>query len=289
MTDVRTRASEILAEHPEWYHSIELAPGLVTPGQAPLEVWEAELRRLRLPDLAGKSVLDIGAYDGFFSFAAERSGAAKVVALDHYVWSCDMAGYMRDWRESQRTGSKLPPPHESRHWQPAALPGRRPFDAVRALFGSRVEPAVGDFMTMDLSALGRFDVILFLGVLYHLEDPLGALRRLARLIAPGGLVVIETEAVEIPCLRDVAACEFFPGRELNNDPTNWWAPNRRALAGMCEAAGFRNVTVLPASPRTSASSRLRGAFKSALMNVPWSNRRFRYRLALQAHAEDVAR
>ena len=77
MTDVRTRAQQILDEHPEWYHSIELAPGLVTPGRTSLAEWQAQLDRLRLPDLAGKSVLDIGAYDGFFSFAAERRGAAR--------------------------------------------------------------------------------------------------------------------------------------------------------------------------------------------------------------------
>ncbi len=282
MTDVRTRAQQILAEHPEWYHSIELAPGLVTPGRTSHAEWQAQLERLRLPDLTGKSVLDIGAYDGFFSFAAERRGAARVVALDHYVWSCDMAGYMRDWRESRRTGVELPPPHASRHWSPDTLPGRRPFDAVRALVGSRVEPIVGDFMTVDPDVLGRFDVVLFLGVLYHLEDPLGALRRIAGLTAPGGLAVIETEAVEIPSLRGIAACELFPGRELNNDPTNWWAPNERALTGMCRAAGFKDVTVLPPLPRLTAGAKLRGMARDAMLALPWSNHRFRYRLAVHA-------
>ena len=77
------RAEAVLKDCPEWYHTIELAPGVFTPGRAPIEYYEASLRALRLPDSHGKSVLDIGAYDGFFSFAAERLGAARVVALDH--------------------------------------------------------------------------------------------------------------------------------------------------------------------------------------------------------------
>src|ERR1700734_2144728 len=110
---LQARAKHVLQNCPEWYHSIELAPGVVTPGRAPLSTWEKTVHDLHLPDLRGKSVLDIGAYDGFFSFAAERLGASRVVALDHYVWSTDMAEYLKDWRESQRTGAPLPAPHES--------------------------------------------------------------------------------------------------------------------------------------------------------------------------------
>jgi tRNA (mo5U34)-methyltransferase len=251
----REQAEAVLRACPEWYHSIELAPGIVTPGRAPLEHWEAALRSLQLPDLHGKSVLDIGAYDGFFSFAVERLGAARVVALDHYVWSADMAAYLRDWRESQRTGAALPSIHESRHWQPDTMPGRRAFDAAREILGSKVEVVVGDFMTMDLGDLGRFDVVLFLGVLYHMENPLGAMRRVASVTAPDGLAVIETEAMEIPGFEERALCEFFPGTELNNDPSNWWAPNAKALAGLCNAAGFRDVNILAPRPKAERCGR----------------------------------
>jgi tRNA (mo5U34)-methyltransferase len=244
MNELQERAAHVIKECPEWYHSIELAPGVVTPGRAPLETWERELRNLQLPDLRGKSVLDVGAYDGFFSFAAERLGASRVVSLDHYVWFADMATYMRDWRESRRTGAPIPAPHESHHWRPQELPGRRPFDAAHAFLGSRAEPVVGDFMTMDLTPLGQFDVVLLLGMLYHLEEPLRAARRLATLTAPGGMAVIETEAMEVAGLGEAAFCEFFPGTELNNDASNWWAPNGKALEGLCRAAGFREVTLL---------------------------------------------
>jgi tRNA (mo5U34)-methyltransferase len=117
------RAEDVIRSCPEWYHSIELAPDVFTPGRAPAAVWKEELGKLRLPDLRGKSVLDIGAYDGFFSFAAERLGASRVASLDHYVWFTDMSGYMKDWRESRHTGTPIPPPHESYHWRPNDLPG----------------------------------------------------------------------------------------------------------------------------------------------------------------------
>src|SRR5579864_629924 len=89
---------------PEWYHSIELAPGVITPGRVSSEVLADRWRALRLPDLRGKSVLDVGAYDGFYSFSAEAAGAARVVALDHYVWAADMAAYMAEWRQTREHG-----------------------------------------------------------------------------------------------------------------------------------------------------------------------------------------
>jgi len=287
MTDLQEQAREVIKTNPEWYHSIELAPGVITPGRAPLERWQQQLRDLRLPDLRGKSVLDIGAYDGFFSFAAERLGAARVVALDHYVWSADMAAYMKEWCESSRSGAVLPPPHQSRHWRPEELPGRRPFDAARTLLRSRAEPVVGDFMTMDLNPLGHFDLVLFLGVLYHLEEQLSAMRRVASLTAPGGLAVIETEAVEVPGLEQTAFYEFFPGAELNNDPSNWWAPNGKALEGLCKASGFQDVKLLA---RPSSRALRRSSLKHWLRRATGRNEsrvhgwlpKFRYRAI--AHA-----
>jgi len=233
----------ILSECPEWFHSIDLGSNLITPGRKSLKVLEGELRQLKLPDLNGKSVLDIGAYDGFFSFAAERLGASRVVALDHYIWSTDMAGYMTDWRKTNQTGEPLPSPHESRHWKPETLPGRKPFDLARSALDSKVEPVVDDFVTMSTTQLNRFDVVLFLGVLYHMENPLSVLKKVRDVTAANGLAVIETEAMEIPGSGRRHFCEFFPGKELNNDPSNWWSPNAAALEGLCRAAGFREVVV----------------------------------------------
>jgi len=251
MTRQEEFAQSALRECPTWFHSIELAPGVVTPGRKSADTLQRELHSIQLPNLLGKSVLDIGAYDGFFSFAAERLGGARVVALDHYIWSADMVAYTKEWEESRRTGKALPPPHLSTHWHPESLPGRRPFDLAHQALRSKVEPVVGDFMTTETDMLGQFDVVLFLGVLYHMEEPLTTLRRLASFTAPGGLAVIETAAVDVPMLRDSAFFEFYPGSELNNDPSNWWSPNAKALEGLCRAAGFRQVNLLTKRPTLS--------------------------------------
>jgi tRNA (mo5U34)-methyltransferase len=278
-----TTADDVLSRHPEWYHSIELAPGKVTPGRAALSVWQDALRSLHLPPLAGRSVLDIGAYDGFFSFAAEQRGAARVVALDHYTWSTDMVAYMQQWREARAAGRKLPSPHLTSHWRPADLPGKAPFDAARAALGSQVESVVGDFMTIADSRVGAFDVVLFLGVLYHLEEPLSAMRRVFNFTAPGGLCVIETEAMEIPGSGERAFCEFFPGDELNNDASNWWVPNLAALSGLCRAAGFSSVTAMPMRWPLNPVRRLGRQAKNTLARVPFVGIPRRYRLVVHAH------
>jgi SAM-dependent methyltransferase len=153
-----------------------------------------------------------------------------------------------EWRRTLRDGHLIPAKHESRYWHPDTLPGKHPFDLAHAARNSRVTAVVGDFMAMELAPLGQFDVVLFLGVLYHLTDALGALRRVARVTAPDGLAIIETEAMEAVGLHDRAYCEFFPGEELNHDASNWWAPNATALDGLCHAAGFQEVTILRRGP-----------------------------------------
>src|SRR6266568_391577 len=68
----------------KWYHSIDLGNGIITPGQ---DKSAKKLSRLGFPDsLAGKTVLDIGAWNGFFSFEAERRGAKRVLATDSFAW-----------------------------------------------------------------------------------------------------------------------------------------------------------------------------------------------------------
>jgi tRNA (mo5U34)-methyltransferase len=261
--EIQRRAAEIINACPQWYHSIELAPGVITPGVAPLAVWNGTLRTLALPDLHGKSVLDIGAYDGFFSFAVERLGAARVVALDEYVWATDMVAYMEDWRKARAAGTVVPAPRNSQHWHPAELPGKRPFDAAREILGSKVDSVVGNFMTIDAMKLGKFDVVLFLGVLYHMEDPLAAIRRVATFLAPGGFLGIETEAIDVPGAPDAAFFEFFPGNELNNDAANWWAPNMKALEGLTRAAGLQNFSIGAGPPPLSRMARLQAKIRQS--------------------------
>jgi tRNA (mo5U34)-methyltransferase len=224
---------------PVWWHSIDLGHGVVTPGHKTPDCHRQELEILRLPNLCGKSVLDVGAWDGFYSFEAERRGASRVVALDHFVWivnPLEPGGHLR-----LLALEKMPAGHRLEE-TPQALPGKRGFDTARQALGSKVEVVVDDFMSMDLGRLGTFDVVFFLGVLYHMKDPFRALRRLASLTRE--VAIVETAAIAVPGKENAALCEFYETGELNGDPTNWWAPNARALAGMIRAAGFRAVDII---------------------------------------------
>jgi tRNA (mo5U34)-methyltransferase len=219
-----------VAAVPFWYHSIELGNGVVTPGVKTRAGMDAHVDALALPDLRGKTVLDIGAWDGYFSFDAERRGASRVVALDHFVW------------EARLGPGGVPSPDDPAGWDRQGLPGKAGFDLAHEVLGSSVEARVGDFMEIDLAELGRFDVVIFSGVLYHLEEPLRALRRLSALTAE--LAIIETAAVHVGEHPKAALVEFYPGAELNDDAGNWWAPSANALVGMCAAAGFAHTDVI---------------------------------------------
>ncbi|MGI9100111.1 MAG: methyltransferase domain-containing protein [Solirubrobacteraceae bacterium] len=236
----RRRLQEQVDAVPFWFHSIDLGGGVVTPGHKSPDELARELDALALPDLRGKSVLDIGGWDGFFAFEAERRGAARVGVVDHYMWAMDAPGQQAYWRRCMDEGVAPRPYHETEFWHPDTLPGKRGFDLAREVLGSAVEAFAVDFMDCDLGALlGRWDVVLYLGVLYHMEDPLRALRRVAAVTRE--LAVVETEAVVIPGFEHEAIWRFFPGAELNGDVSNWWAPNLAALGGALTAAGFASV------------------------------------------------
>lgn len=203
----------LIASVPHWYHRIEVAPGVVTPGghDSP-----AALALLPLPeDMSGMRVLDIGARDGFFSFEMERRGA-DVLALDY-----------------------VPPDQTG-------------FAVASRLLGSGVEYRVENVYALDPARHGRFDLVLFLGVLYHLRNPLLALDRIwevcartlvleshvidnAYLAPDGELVPLESLA---PGQTEALLMQFYPGRALLGDPTNAWAPTGACLAAMVEEAVF---------------------------------------------------
>jgi tRNA (mo5U34)-methyltransferase len=205
-----------------WYHTIDLGQGIVTNG---VDDTRVRLARIDLPEsLEGCTVLDVGAWDGFFSFEAERRGAARVVAADYYSW--------------RGVG-----------WDTAN--GKAGFELARATLRSHVEDVEIDVMDLSPERVGTFDVVLFLGVLYHLRDPLLALERVASVTRQ--LLVLETVVDMLGLTRPAMA--FYPGRELNEDPTNWWGPNLLAVNGMLRTVGFdrvRTVTSLPSLPYRAA-------------------------------------
>jgi len=134
-----------------WWHSIDLGHGIVTKGYKSAARLCDEVAAMQFPDVRGKSVLDIGAWDGFYSFEAERRGAQRVVALDHFVWCLDTPAQIR-YLDNCRQRGVAPLPYEtvSEIWRPHELPGKKGFDLARRVLESRVESVVADFMTADL-------------------------------------------------------------------------------------------------------------------------------------------
>jgi tRNA (mo5U34)-methyltransferase len=220
-------------EHAFWWHSIDLGNGTVTPGHKSAQIMQEEVRALRLPDLHGKTVLDIGAWDGYFSFAAERLGASRVVALDYYTWATDPAVI------GPRASDAAFPPASSEPWDPVNLPGKTGFDLAHSVLGSKVESVFGDLLTLDASVLGQFDIVLFLGVLYHSRFPSEMLERVASLTRE--TMILETESFTLKGYEDLALGEFFETDELNDDDSNWWSFTEPALAGMCRSSGFVEI------------------------------------------------
>jgi tRNA (mo5U34)-methyltransferase len=222
--EIRRRVAEI-----RWYHRIDLGNGIVTPG---LEDSRRKLGTLSIPErLDGLSVLDVGSWDGFFAFEAERRGAARVLATDHYCWSGG------GWGTKQG------------------------FDLAHAVFGSAVESRDIDVLYISADTVGVFDLVLFLGVLYHLENPLLALRQMASVT--GKQLILETVCDCLDTKRPLAA--FYPGAELSDDPTNWWGPNPPAVEGMLRTAGFRDVRLTylqPATERFAHAAALRARCKA---------------------------
>ena len=212
-TDASGDAQALRAEVEQirWWHPIDLGGGLVTPG---IDVTPARLAEIQMPDnLAGLSVLDIGAWDGFFSFEAERRGARRVLAPDCFCW--DGGGW----------GSK------------------KGFELARRALHSRVEDKWIEVLDLSPDTVGVFDVVLFLGVLYHMKHPLLALERVASVTA--GHLIMQTQVDMLAVNRPAMA--FYPGTELGGDPTNWFAPNPPALKAMLETVGFRTITFLSKS------------------------------------------
>ncbi len=214
-----------VASYPFWYHRIELPDGVVTPGWAPLNQ-----EMYRIPqDMTGMRVLDVGAWDGYWSFEALKRGASQVVAIDDFS---DFLG--------------RPENVDRRAWET--------FDLCRDAFGygkDRCERVEMSIYEVNESRLGRFDAVFFFGVLYHLRHPLLALDFLSS--------VCDKEIyIESAVLDDYSPyrgglgqgysgaqvlTEFYPNGELGGNVTNWWSPTLACLGLMVMSAGWEDVEV----------------------------------------------
>lgn len=260
-----------------WWHSIDLN-GITTQGGKSKTWLQNEWLAMDVPDLKGKSVLDIGAWDGYFSFRAEKADAGSVVALDHFVWSMDRAAWGKYQKDCQKDNIKTKPVEKSGCWDPVGLPGKRGFNLAHNVLKSKVTSINRDFMQTSATDIGTFDVVFFLGVLYHMQNPLESLKKLAEFTKE--IAIIETHAVEVHGHNQPLA-EFYPEKELNGDPTNWWGPNLSGLIGLCKAAGFTRVEVKKGPPKLGG---LRTIAKNIarVFNLPWGTRSRHYRAIVHA-------
>src|SRR5437660_652441 len=202
-----------------WFHNIDLGGVMTAPdhflGDYPAVKWRRFADAIPT-DLSGRSVLDIGCNGGFYSLEMKRRGAARVVAVDYDE------DYLRQARfAAQATGLDI---------------------------------EIRNLSVYDVAALGeRFDLVLFLGVLYHLRHPLLALD-LIREHVVGDLFVCQSmqrgDAAEEPLEEDYPFSETaiferpgfprmsFIEHRYAGDWTNWWVPNRACTKAMLRSAGF---------------------------------------------------
>src|ERR1039458_1576805 len=188
-----------------WWHSFELPDGSRIEGIASLESLRQRLGQFPIADdLRGKRVLDIGCWDGWFSFEMERRGA-EVMAID--CW------------DNPR------------------------FRQMHAAYRSKVDYRLIDMYELTPARIGRFDVVLFMGVLYHLKHPLLALERVCALTtdmaAIDSFILREGQHPPEQLLRHIL--EFYETDEMGGQTDNWFGPSLPALLGMCRVAGFARV------------------------------------------------
>ena len=203
-----------------WFHQIDLGNGIVTPGRTSIDHLRALADALFDTSIAGKSLLDIGCYDGFFSIEAKRRGA-HVLATDFFIWN-----------------------HDSRC--------REAFEIARACLAPDLQDKMIDVCDLSPKSVGKFDIVLFSGVLYHLRHPFAVLEQIAPLASETLVVESHLDALDV----SRPAMVMYPGTELNNDPSNWWGPNPACVTAMLRDVGFARVDFQP-NPNLPAS---RGIF-----------------------------
>lgn len=200
-----------------WWHTIDLLDGRKTPGRIKPEY---EWPKLHMPDLTGKSVLDIGTWDGYYAFECEARGAKRVVATDSYMWNIDTGRAGFDYAHAARRSEVVPFEIDPLHLVP---------------WQSLSEPGGSD------SEIGEFDIVLFLGVLYHMRHPLLAIEKAAGMLAPGGLLILETYLSEVPLSKERPAL-LFPDNTNKGGPA-FFGPNALLVHHWLNMAGLVGTTV----------------------------------------------
>jgi tRNA (mo5U34)-methyltransferase len=193
----RDEAVKLVEANAIWHHAFEIYPGVITPGNYnPGFLWD----KLALPaDMRGMRCLDIGASDGFFSMKMAQCGADVVCV---------------DYRRKDLHG----------------------FEVMERISGLKFSYHQINIYDLTVAEFGRFDIILFLGVLYHLPDMLRAFDTIRRMSL--NKVFIETHS-DNEFSPNVPAARYYAAATLNGDNTNFWAPNAMCVKDMIFDAGFR--------------------------------------------------
>jgi tRNA (mo5U34)-methyltransferase len=197
----------------DWWHTIEVAPGVITPGG-----WDLRTTAERLPwppSLAGMRCLDLGTMDGFWAFELERRGAGEVVAsdvLDATRLDLFVADRLRGARYRR--------------------PSERNFALAAELLRSRVELRDLNAYDLDPDEVGEFDLVVMGYVLQMLRDPLRGLEAVRR-VCRGHLIVLDTVSAPLELLPTPLA-----RLDARRDGSEWFVFNRRGLRKALELAGW---------------------------------------------------
>ena len=218
----RPSIPEILAAKHLWYHTIDLAKGVTTPG------WIDLRKVIKAPgipkNLTGKRALDLGMFDGFWAFEMERRGA-RVIGVDI---------------------DEIPPPdtpriHRAR--MEAEADGAQPgtgFHLLKRYFGSSVDRRSLNVYDLSPDRVDGPADLAFLGaLLLHLRDPVRALERIHDTLTPDGLLIcFEPVDHELSRSREPQARYL-----AYTTPWTWWYPNQACIEQWLRTAGFREVEV----------------------------------------------
>ncbi len=214
--EIRLRAEQL----GPWFHNINLNGVWTAPehflGDYPSFKWR-NFQHVVPADLTGKTVLDIGCNGGFYSIEMKRRGATRVVAIDSD----------EDYLAQARFASEV--------------------------CGAELE--LRNMSVYDVAQLReKFDLVIFMGVLYHLRHPLLALDLLHEHVVKDLLLFqslqrgsdqVEELAENYPfCETEVFEkpgypCMYFVEHQYSQDPTNWWIPNRAGVEAMLRSSGFQ--------------------------------------------------
>ncbi|MBI5837524.1 MAG: methyltransferase domain-containing protein [Candidatus Eisenbacteria bacterium] len=223
----------------EWYHTVDLGQGVVTPGfydHAP------HLDRYGLPArLDGKRVLDVATFDGYWAFEFERRGAREVVGLDIPSWRhLDLAPSVR-----ARMAPEL-----------LDEPTGAGFLAAREILGSQVRREILNVYDLSPERLGKFDLVFCGDLLLHIQNPVRALQNICS-VTSGSAYIVDCYRPELP--DDVI--EYRGARRENV----WWHFSYGALRRMVTEAGFRSVEVVSrfeVPPRSGGRGPKRAVFRA---------------------------